>query len=296
MNDLTLRCRVATVWAASVFLGSALVQADVFEDLSAELANLRQANQLLNRGVIWEDRNLFVSEPIFEHDGKLLAADSAAFPHAPLTWEWCQRYDLPIEQALLPSLDSDDDGYSHAEEFLAGTSPVDRMSKPSPVVKWRYDGLAPSGVALEVRGAVDLRRRLQVDLHTAKGRGTLVVAVGDTLRVAGQRWRVVAFREAVRPREDLPDLMEDVSEVTLENGDGERARLLRGKRWALPSGEALLHDRSSANNWRVRQGESVTVAIAPDEPFDVADFDANGVDLRDVNGKVTRVKRSDVGE
>lgn len=285
--------RPIRLWALAILAGAMTIHAkaaEPFERLSQQIAELKVANRLLNEGAIWSDDHLFVSEPVVERDGRLIRLLADDFPHAPLTWAWCKRFGLPIERADLKSRDADRDGFSHLEEFKAGTSPVDAMECPSPVAKLRYDGFAPSGVSVTFGGVLDERDRLQLTEATGERRQMHLVEVGEELQLSGWRFRVLDHRIMERAHVSMPDLKVDVSVVTLATESGAQVRLLEDVAWPLPSGKGVVHDRSCDKNWIVAPGDEVRVSLAPEDPLRVKGLDEKSLWLKSADGMTTRLK------
>jgi len=122
---------------------------------------------------------------------------------------WFRKYGLDPKDPAMLDADTDGDGFSNREEFLAGTNPRDPLSMP---------GMLEGVVMKELKDV-----RVPVILRAVKG-GKARVERLDTpgteeweqgTNVKGLPYRVTAVKEEVKA--DKHGVFSDVSQVTLEN-------------------------------------------------------------------------------
>jgi len=123
--------------------------------------------------------------------------------------EWFMKYSIDPKNPAALDADTDGDGYSNREEFLAGTNPLDANSMPGMI-----DGLSMKELK-DVRVPVILR---EVKGNTARVErpdtgGFEDLREGSTL--AGLPYRVTAVKQEVKA--DKHGVFSDVSQVVLEN-------------------------------------------------------------------------------
>ncbi len=131
---------------------------------------------------------------------------------------WFRKYGLDPKDPAMLDADSDGDGFSNREEFLAGTNPRDPLSMPGML----------DGVTMKELKDV----RLPVMLREVKG-GKARVERLDTpgmeeweqgTNVKGLPYRVAAVKQEVKA--DKHGVFSDVSQVTLENPDTKESVVL----------------------------------------------------------------------
>ena len=115
---------------------------------SAEIENTDLPTNLLQHNYLWTDPKirdqsipLFRSVVILEKDGRLLNPendDNSVFTEFPNAW--VREHGLDFLNGALPLTDTDSDGFTNREEFLANTSPVLADSRPSYLHKMEYLG------------------------------------------------------------------------------------------------------------------------------------------------------------
>jgi len=123
--------------------------------------------------------------------------------------EWFLKYGIDSKNPAMLDADTDGDGYSNREEFLAGTNPLDANSMPGMI-----DGLVMKEMK-DVRVPVILREvkggKARVERLDTPGMEEL--QEGST--PAGLPYRVTAIKHEVKA--DKHGVYSDVSQITLEN-------------------------------------------------------------------------------
>lgn len=131
---------------------------------------------------------------------------------------WFRKYGLDAKDPAMLDADSDGDGFSNREEFLAGTNPRDPLSMP---------GMLDGVVMKELKDV-----RIPVMLREVKG-GKARVERLDTpgmeeweqgTNVKGLPYRVTAVKQEVKA--DKHGVFSDVSQVTIENSDTKESVVL----------------------------------------------------------------------
>ena len=124
---------------------------------------------------------------------------------------WCKRYKLdPTDPGMLEA-DSDRDGFSNREEYIAGTNPLDPNSVPGMiegVVMKEMKEVRVPVLVREVKGGKARVERLDTPGMEEWEQGTVV---------KGLPYRVSALKHEVKA--DKHGVFSDVSQVTLENTD-----------------------------------------------------------------------------
>ena len=77
------------------------------------------------------DGSLLVSRPYVLMDGALIdPLEGNKNLHEPIKNSWLIKYDLPYWESDIKEQDTDTDGFSNLEEYLAGSDPRDKNSIP----------------------------------------------------------------------------------------------------------------------------------------------------------------------
>jgi Bacterial TSP3 repeat len=131
---------------------------------------------------------------------------------------WCKRHGLDSKDPAMLDADTDGDGFSNREEYIAGTNPRDPLSMPG-----MLDGVVMKELK-DVRVPVILRAvkegKARVERLDAPGmeeweQGTVV---------KGLPYRVTAVKQEVKA--DKHGVFSDVSQVTLENAETKESVVL----------------------------------------------------------------------
>ena len=84
------------------------------------------------------DGSLLVSRPYVLMDGALIdPLEGNKNLHEPIKNSWLIKYDLPYWESDIKEQDTDADGFSNLEEYLAGSDPRDKNSIPPFYTKLR---------------------------------------------------------------------------------------------------------------------------------------------------------------
>jgi Bacterial TSP3 repeat len=131
---------------------------------------------------------------------------------------WCRKYGLDPKDPAMLDADTDGDGFSNREEYIAGTNPRDPLSMPGMldgvVMKELKDVRIPV-ILREVKGGKARVERLDTPGMEEWEQGT---------SVKGLPYRVTAVKQEVKA--DKHGVFSDVSQVTLENTDTKESVVL----------------------------------------------------------------------
>jgi hypothetical protein len=131
---------------------------------------------------------------------------------------WFRKHGLDPKDPAMLDADTDGDGFSNREEFLAGTNPRDPLSMPGMlegvVMKELKDVRVPV-ILRAVKGGKARVERLDTPGTEEWEQGTIV---------KGLPYRVTAVKEEVKA--DKHGVFSDVSQVTLENSDTKESVVL----------------------------------------------------------------------
>ncbi len=131
---------------------------------------------------------------------------------------WFRKYGLDPKDPAMLDADSDGDGFSNREEFLAGTNPRDALSMPGMLEGVVMKELNDVRVPVILRSVKDGKARVE-RLDTP---GTEEWTQGATVK--GLPYRVTAVKQEVKA--DKHGVFSDVSQVTLENPDTKESVVL----------------------------------------------------------------------
>jgi len=122
---------------------------------------------------------------------------------------WFRKYGLDPKDPAMLDADSDGDGYSNREEFLAGTNPRDPNSMPGMIDGVSMKELKDIKVPMVLREVKDGKAR--VERTDVPGEETL----REGSQPNGLPYRVTGIKQEVKA--DKHGVYTDVSQVTLEN-------------------------------------------------------------------------------
>jgi hypothetical protein len=131
---------------------------------------------------------------------------------------WFRKYGLDPKDPAMLDADSDGDGFSNREEFLAGTNPRDPLSMPGMLEGVVMKELKDVRVPVILRAVKDGKARVE-RLDTP---GIEEWEQGTTVK--GLPYRVTGVKHDVKA--DKHGVFSDVSQVTLENVDTKEAVVL----------------------------------------------------------------------
>jgi hypothetical protein len=124
---------------------------------------------------------------------------------------WCKKYALDAKDPGMLDADTDGDGFSNREEYIAATNPLDPKSMPGMldgVVMKEFKEVRVPVILREVKGGKARVERLDTPGTEEWEKGTVV---------KGLPYRVTAVKQEVKA--DKHGVYSDVSQMTLENAD-----------------------------------------------------------------------------
>ncbi len=122
---------------------------------------------------------------------------------------WCKKHSLDSKDPAMLEMDSDRDGYSNREEYIAGTNPRDPLSMPGVLDGVVLKDMKEVRVPALLREVKDGKARVE-RLDTP---GTEMWEQGTAVK--GLPYRVTSVKHEVKA--DKHGVFSDVSRVTLEN-------------------------------------------------------------------------------
>lgn len=132
--------------------------------------------------------------------------------------DWCRKYRLDSKDPAMLDLDTDRDGYSNREEYIAGTNPLDPLSMPGVLEGVTLQNVNDVRVPLLLREVKDGKARIE----RLDRPGTEELQEGATVK--GLPYRVASVKHEVKA--DKHGVFSDVSRVMLENPDTKESVML----------------------------------------------------------------------
>lgn len=189
---------------------------------------------------------------------------------------WWKKHNLdPNDPAQLVA-DSDGDGYSNREEFLADTNPRDPNSLPGVMEGVAMKTLNEVTVPMVLREVKSGKARIQ---HSDGTEETLVA--GATPK--GSALKVKAVRNEVKA--DKHGVWTDMSQVMLENPETKETVFLMRDLPARSSQTHAVIAGADGSEQKVHFDETFTIASHPGKQFKVIDLRADQVVVQEVGGK-----------
>lgn len=189
---------------------------------------------------------------------------------------WWKKHNLdPNDPAQLVA-DSDGDGYSNREEFLAETNPRDPNSLPGVmegVSMKTFNEVTVPMVLREVKGG---KARIQ---HTDGTEEEIVE--GTTPK--GSTFKVKRVRNEVKT--DKHGVWTDMSQVMLENPESKETVFLMRDLPARSSQTHAVIAGADGREQKVHFDETFTIASQPGKQFKVIDLRSDQVVVQEVGGK-----------
>ena len=192
--------------------------------------------------------------------------------------EWFKKHNLTSDPEVMDQ-DSDADGYSNREEFLANTNPRDAKSLPGVMEAATVKVVNEVNVPLILREVKGGKARVE---RTDSGTTEELSAGNQT---AGLPYRVKSVRHEIKP--DKHGVLTDVSNVTLENvSTKENVVLIRD----LPARSSQTHAvvvGPDGSEKKVHLDETVEIPGMPGRQFKVIELRSDQVLVEDLASKRT---------
>jgi len=217
-------------------------------------------------GSVWQEqgrKSLFVSQLYLLSEGKLIDIQESGTPLAPgIDNEWILKHSLDYTDRNLAQADADADGFTNLEEFLAGTSPKDKASKPPLWTKLRVKSFEKVPFRIKFMGAPSVRRGEPFGADTEFSVNTLdyssptqFLRVGG--KIAGTDLEIIKAESKIAVNAVGTNV--DASELTVQDkATGDVIVLVAGKEVDSPYSFALLVDTIGGAEFRVDKGKTFT--------------------------------------
>ncbi len=189
---------------------------------------------------------------------------------------WWKKHNLDPNDPSQLVADSDGDGYSNREEFLAETNPRDPGSLPGVMEGVAMKTLNEIPVPLVLREVKSGKARIQ---HSDGTEETL--ATGATPK--GSAFKVKSVRNEVKA--DKHGVWTDMSQVMLENAETKETVFLMRDLPARSSQTHAVITSADGREQKVHFDETFTISSQPGKQFKVIDLRADQVVVQEVGGK-----------
>lgn len=200
---------------------------------------------------------------------------------------WFKKHGLDLNDEKMLDSDSDQDGFSNRDEFLADTDPKDANSRPGVSRTMRVKEYTEVRLPFVLRGVEGSTATVE---FTADGLGKREkVKAGDTIR--GTKLRV--DRVASGTDTDKHGDKMDTSQVVLTDPESQdRIVAVKDLPTRTSSSFATLTDPEGKTTIKVREGDVFEWPSEPDASFKVIDLRADQVVVKDEkSGKTVTIPR-----
>ena len=237
--------------------------------------------------------SLLVSRAYLLKDGKLIdPIEGSEQLHPPIDNEWLLRNGLDYTDMSIKDTDSDADGFTNLEEFLAKTSPVDPKQSPPALNKLKLVQFSPKPFRLIFKGDPSGEgKEFQINLKDiAKGSPkTQYRALGDL--VEGAPYKLLRYEAKEGPNDK--GIVENLSELTLENIEtGDSIVLVFNKEANDPTSFGTFRNLlfPADEDFTLKKGDEFSVKPETGVKLKLIDVSADNAQIQDVaNGQVYRV-------
>ena len=237
--------------------------------------------------------SLLASRTYLLKDGKLFdPIEGSENLHHPITNEWLIEHDLDYTAKDIKHRDSDGDGFSNLEEFLAGTTPTNKESKPAAYNKLKLVGFKSLPFRIIFKGDPSgAGKEFQINFLELKGAAaTQYRKLGDV--IDGAPYKIVNYDE--KKFTDNRGIPVDQSALTIENiNNGNQIVLIKDKQTDDPSSEGTFLNQISGSTFVKKKGE--TFVLEPDRiEFKIIDITPTSAQIQDTrSGKTYQITKAD---
>ena len=235
--------------------------------------------------------SLLVSRAYLLKDGKLFdPIEGNENLHHPITNAWLIQHGLDYTAKDIKSRDSDGDGFSNLEEFLAGKSPVDRTSKPAAYNKLKLIAFKSLPFRIIFKGDPSgSAKEFQLNFLELQGAArTQYKKLNDVIE--GAPYKIGRYEE--KKSIDARGIPVDASELTLENiENGHTIILVKDKQTDDPRSEGTFLNQITAETFIQKKGE--TFLLKPDQiEFKIIDINPDSAQIQDTKtGQTYRITK-----
>ena len=236
--------------------------------------------------------SLLASRTYLLKDGKLFdPIEGSENLHHPITNEWLIEHDLDYTAKDIKHKDSDGDGFSNLEEFLAGTAPTNKDSKPAAYNKLKLVGFKSLPFRIIFKAANESGKEFQINFLELKGSSyTQYKKLGDV--IDGAPYKIVNYEE--KKFEDTRGIPVDQSALTIQNiNNGNQIVLIKDTQTDDPSSEGTFLNQISGSTFVKKKGE--TFILEPDQiEFKILDITPSSAQIQESrSGKTYQINKVD---
>ncbi len=269
-----------------------------------QLDGLKTAAQLVGTSGQWKTEHpslLFVSEPyLMEPDGPKRPKEGSIHRHSktnqPIPNSWFLQFGLKLRLPTITSEDTDGDGFTNEEEWLAGTDPTDAASHPAILTKLFFKGetVTHNRISfLQYLGDVSKLATLKITIRRddAPKRPQTDIKIGDL--IPDTEIKLVGFATRRKDDSGIKDAL-----------DGSLVNLVDGKTGAKSDAEIKgrpadfvdktisfeLNYQKERRPFITKPGQ--TISLNAEENYVVVDSSPTSATLKDKDGKMIEVSRS----
>ncbi len=265
-----------------------------------QAANLDSAKSAATNPTLWQftDRDpnrasLLVSRTYLLKDGKLFdPIEGGENLHDPITNEWLIEHGLDYTAKDIKTRDSDNDGFTNLEEFLAGKSPVDPASKPAGYNKLKLVDFKSIPFRIVFKGDPSGKgTEFQLNFLELQGAArTQYKKLNDPIE--GAPYKIASYKE--NKFTDDRGIPVDRSELTLENiENGNSIVLVKDKQTDDPQSEGTFLNQITKETFVQKKGD--TFVLKPDQiEFKIIDITPGSAQIQDTTtGQTYRISKAE---
>jgi len=260
------------------------------------LEAINQASNLVKSPAKWkaptdlppdapERGSLLVSRRYLLKDGKLIdpIAQGSEQLHPPITNEWFVANGLDYTDESIKEKDSDGDGFSNLEEFLAKTNPNDSKDAPASLNKLKLVGFNPVPFRLEFKGDPSGDgKEFQINLKDLKGSArSQYRKIGD--QIEGAPYKILKYESKEGPNQR--GVTVNLSELTIQNMEtGDNIVLVYNKEANDPTSFGTFRNLLTPqdSDFTLKKGEEFTVKPDVTRKLKLVDISATKAQIRDI--------------
>jgi len=261
------------------------------------LDSLERATKLVALSGQWKaehDNLLFVSEPyLLESDGPKRPKEGSLHRHsktgAAIPNAWFLQFGLKLRQPNITQEDSDGDGFTNEEEWLAGTDPIDASKHPLLVSKLTF--VRAAEIHNHISFLQYLGEKLTVRRDDAPKRPQHDVKVGDV--IPDTEIKLASFEKRRKDDSGIKDAL-DGSLVTLIDGKTANKQIaeIKGKPADFVDKTFFLELKYPKEQREITAKPGGQITLNAQETYTIIDSTPNGVQIKDKDGKLIEVGRT----
>ena len=241
-----------------------------------------------------ERGSLFVSRPYILKEEKLIdPIEGDDKLHPPIDNSWLIKHGLDYADLTIKDKDSDNDGFSNLEEYLAKTDPTDKKATPPSLNKLKLVSFDPKPFRLEFKGDPSGEgKEFQLNLKDLKGNArTQYKGLND--QIEGAPYKIIKY---VR-KEEINDrgVTVNVSELVVENiTTNETITLVYNKETNDPTSFGTFRNLLTGEEMTLQKGAEFTLKPETSVKLKLIDISNTSAQIQDVsNGQIYRVLQID---